>query len=105
MSYRDLSPEDAQKELANDPSLQLLDVRTEPEHRSYRIRGAKLLPVQELGQRVSELDANANWLVYCEHGRRSLVACEILQQAGFGKLANLRGGIAHWAGKGLAIER
>lgn len=105
MNYRDLSPEDAQKELASDATLKLLDVRTAPEHRSYRLRGAALLPVQELATRLQELDPNTNWLVYCEHGRRSLVACEILAQAGFSKLTNLRGGIAHWVGKGLPVER
>lgn len=105
MNYRDLSPEDCQKALAADATLKVLDVRTAPEHRSYRLKGAKLLPVQELGPRVGELDANQNWLVYCEHGRRSLIACEILAQAGFTKLTNLRGGIAAWTGKGLPIER
>jgi rhodanese-related sulfurtransferase len=105
MTYRDLGPEDVQKELQNDPTLKVLDVRTDMEHRMYRLPGATLLPVQELGQRWQELDASANWLVYCEHGRRSLFACEILQQAGFQKLTNLRGGIAHWIGRGLSVQK
>lgn len=105
MYYRDISPEDAQQELAGDATLKLLDVRTAPEHRSYRLRGAALLPVQDLATRLGELDPNANWLVYCEHGWRSLSACQILAQAGFSKLANLRGGIAQWVGKGLPVER
>lgn len=105
MTYRDLGPEDVQQELQSDPTLKVLDVRTDMEHRMYRLPGATLLPVQELGQRWKELDANANWLVYCEHGRRSLFACEILQQAGFQKLTNLRGGIAHWIGRGLPVQK
>ena len=105
MAYRDLPPREAQLELQRDPSLRVLDVRTEPEHRQHRLPGAVLLPVQELAQRCHELDADANWIVCCEHGRRSVMACEFLAQAGFQKLANLRGGMAHWLGCGLPVER
>lgn len=105
MTYRDLEPSEANAELQRDPTLRILDVRTEPEYRSHRLPGAVLIPVQELAQRLHELDAQANWLVHCEHGRRSLFACEILAQAGFQKLANLRGGIAWWAGCGLPLQR
>lgn len=101
MNYRDLDPADAQRELQTDTTLRILDVRTEPEYQSHRLPGSVLIPVQELDRRLAELDKNANWLVHCEHGRRSLFACEILAQAGFRKLANLRGGLAQWAGCGL----
>ena len=104
MNYRDLDPADAQRELQTDPTLRILDVRTEPEHTSHRLPQATLIPVQELDRRLGELDKNTNWLVHCEHGRRSLFACEMLAQAGFKKLANLRGGLAYWAGCGLPLE-
>lgn len=105
MSYRDLTPEAVQKELQSDTTLKVLDVRTEMEHRLYRLPGSVLVPVQELAQRAHELDADTNWLVYCEHGRRSLFACDILAQKGFSKLTNLQGGIAHWIGRGLPVQR
>ena len=105
MKYRDLAPQEAHAELLCDPTLRLLDVRTPPEHASHRLPNATLLPVQELDRRFAELDKDANWLVMCEHGRRSVFACELLAQAGFTKLANLRGGIAHWASCGLPIEQ
>ena len=104
MNYRDLDPETAQAELQRDPTLRILDVRTPAEHRSHRLPNATVVPVQELERRVGELDKTANWLVHCEHGRRSLVACEILAKAGFTKLANLRGGLAYWSGCGLPLE-
>jgi rhodanese-related sulfurtransferase len=103
MNYRDLDPSDAQRELQADPTLRILDVRTAPEHQSHRLPNAVLIPVQELDRRLAELDKNTNWLVHCEHGRRSLFACEILAQAGFKKLANLRGGLAYWASCGLPL--
>lgn len=104
VKYRDLDPADAQAELQRDPTLQVLDVRTPQEYASHRLPNAVLVPVQELQQRLGELDKDANWLVHCEHGRRSLFACELLAQAGFGKLANLRGGLAYWAGCGLPLD-
>ncbi|MBL9079560.1 MAG: rhodanese-like domain-containing protein [Planctomycetes bacterium] len=104
MSYRDLDPATAQRELHADPTLRILDVRTEGEHASHRLPQSTLIPVQELEARLGELDRDANWLVHCEHGRRSVWACEILAQAGFARLANLSGGLAWWAGCGLPLE-
>ena len=104
MDYRDLAPEDAQRELQADPKLRLLDVRTPQEFASHRLPNATLVPVQELDRRLHELDRDASWVVHCEHGQRSLYACALLAQAGFTKVANLRGGLAHWAACGLPLE-
>lgn len=105
MKYRDLAPDEADAELRRDATLRVLDVRTPQENANHRLPNATLLPVQELDRRWHELDKDASWVVYCEHGRRSVFACEILAQAGFTKLANLRGGIAHWASCGLPFEQ
>jgi rhodanese-related sulfurtransferase len=105
MPWRDLDPADARAEIEGDPGLRILDVRTPREHQSHRLPGAVLVPVQELAERWQELDSDAEWLVYCEHGRRSVAACEFLQQVGFRRLRNLRGGMANWIGCGLAVAR
>lgn len=104
MRYRDLDPESAHRELAADPTLRVLDVRTPFEHGLHRLPAAVLVPIQELLHRLPELDPAARWLVCCEHGQRSVRACELLADAGFTDLANLRGGLAHWAGRGLPLE-
>ncbi|MCA8950007.1 MAG: rhodanese-like domain-containing protein [Planctomycetes bacterium] len=83
----------------------MLDVRTPEEHAAHRLPDATLVPVQELQQRVGELDADTEWLVCCAHGRRSVFACEFLVQMGFAKITNLRGGLANWAARGLPLER
>ena len=104
MTYRDLGAEAARLQLQQDPSLRLLDVRTEREYQSRRLPDATLVPIQELARRIEELDRDANWLVYCAHGRRSVYACDLLAKAGFTKLSNLRGGLAAWAACGLPFE-
>lgn len=101
MSWTDLDPQAAQQALADNPDLVALDVRTPPEYESHRIEGARLLPVQELQARVTELDPDASYLVICEHGMRSVAACQLLAAMGYEDLKNLRGGMAHWLHAGL----
>jgi rhodanese-related sulfurtransferase len=103
--WQDLSPQEASEALAADPELRVLDVRTPREHQSHRLAHSVLVPVQELQRRIGELDPAGKWLVFCEHGRRSLTACHFLQQAGFTDVRNLSGGIANWVACGLPLER
>ena len=104
MSYQDLSPEQALQALRAEPELQILDVRTLPEFHSHHLEGALLLPIQELQARLDELDRQASLLVTCEHGMRSLAACEFLASEGFLDLRNLSGGMARWLGEGLSLD-
>lgn len=105
MSFRDLDPDAAHAELQADKDLRILDVRTPEESLSHRLPAAILIPIQELQERVGELDPDARWLVHCEHGVRSLHACEFLTKMGFERLINLQGGLAHWLGRDLPVER
>ncbi len=102
MEYTDLTPAEALRLLhAADPPT-LLDVRTRPEFDSHRAEGAVLVPVQELAQRIDELpESAAGFVVVCEHGIRSVHACAILADAGYGPLFNVRGGMARWVGEEL----
>jgi rhodanese-related sulfurtransferase len=104
MSYQDLHPQAALEGLRADPELRILDVRTAPEFDSHHLEGALLLPLHELQERCAELDADARWLVTCEHGVRSVQACEFLAYMGFGDLRNLQGGMARWLGDALPLK-
>ena len=82
-----------------DPSLVVLDVRTEAEYRNGHIPRARLVPVDELEDRVQELPAkDTPILVTCAAGGRSLAACEILAERGYTRLLNLAGGMHAWTG-------
>ena len=105
MDYADLSPAEAKQAIVDDPEMIVLDVRTEPEHRMHRIDGAILVPVQELPQRIGGLDPARRYVVTCEHGVRSRMACSLLVQSGFRDLRNVVGGMARWVGEGLPIVR
>jgi rhodanese-related sulfurtransferase len=77
----------------------LLDVRTPDEHATARIDGAMLLPMQEIGQRLNELEPyrHTRLVVHCHHGGRSLRVTHFLQQQGFTQVQNLSGGIDAWS--------
>ena len=96
MSIRDLSPSEAKDKLDRDSTVKLLDVRT-PEAKSRADIGGDLIPVQELEERLQELNASDNYIIYCHHGGRSAEATRILQSAGFTSVWNLAGGIDRWS--------
>lgn len=76
----------------------LVDVR---EHFERRIAdlpecGQIRIPTGEFPQRIGELDAGREVVVYCRSGSRSAWAVRLLQERGFQKVLNLKGGILAW---------
>jgi len=76
---------------------QLLDVRNPHEIDIVAIEGAMQIPLDELPGRLSELDANASWVVTCHKGARAEKACQLLREAGFTEVRVLEGGVDAWA--------
>ncbi|MGD0098118.1 MAG: rhodanese-like domain-containing protein [Terracidiphilus sp.] len=74
----------------------ILDVREPWEQKIAQI-GGKLIPQNEVPQRLAEIDREREVIVHCHHGVRSQRVAEILQQAGFPRVANLAGGIGAWS--------
>ena len=61
-----------------------LDVRTSSEFQSGRLKVDTIhIPLNELRERLDELDKNQNYIVSCHSGLRSYIAERILKQAGF----------------------
>ena len=69
----------------------LIDVRTEEEHRLGTIPGSKLIPVDQLRDRLDEIPLKDEVIVFCQVGQRGYIATRILQQLGY-KVRNLSGG-------------
>jgi rhodanese-related sulfurtransferase/rubrerythrin len=74
----------------------LLDVRQPGEYEAEHLPGAKLIPLPELGARLTELDADKPTMVYCAIGGRSRIAAQVLAAKGFREVMNLSGGIKAW---------
>jgi rhodanese-related sulfurtransferase len=75
----------------------LLDVREPWEVARASLPGSVCIPLQEIPARIEELDAGAEIIVMCHAGVRSQRAADFLAGKGFGRVVNLRGGIAAWA--------
>ena len=74
----------------------LLDVREQHEYQICNLEG-NLIPLNELPNRIDELDKEREIVVHCRSGQRSAQAVMFLQQAGFAKVSNLAGGILAWS--------
>ena len=77
----------------------LIDVREPHEWDIANLgdRGARLIPLGELPDRLSELSDAGEIVVHCRTGSRSARAVKLLQEAGFQRVLHLRGGIHAWA--------
>jgi rhodanese-related sulfurtransferase len=75
----------------------LLDVREPWEFTTCHIPGSLLMPMGTLPARYLELDRTADIVVICHHGGRSFQSGLFLENAGFGSIHNLQGGVAAWA--------
>ena len=77
--------------LPGDGSVTLLDTRTVKEFARGHIDGFTNIPVDELRERLGELDKGKPVFVICQSGLRSYIACRILSGNGF-ECYNFSGG-------------
>ena len=92
-----ISPQDAHERMSKLDRYVLLDVRTRQEFKEVRIKGAKLIPVDQLEARaaVDLPDKDIPILVYCQSGARAGTAVKMLSRMGYTDVVNF-GGIINW---------
>ena len=78
-------------ELPRDGSVTLLDTRTPGEFRRGHIAGFRNIPVDDLRQRIGEIEPGKPVYVICQSGLRSYIATRILEGHGF-EAYNFAGG-------------
>jgi molybdopterin/thiamine biosynthesis adenylyltransferase/rhodanese-related sulfurtransferase len=83
-------------EIAARDGVVLLDVREPHEYEINRIPGAVLIPKDTLPGRLADLDPQAEYVVHCKAGVRSLDSVRLLRGAGF-RARSMRGGIDLYA--------
>ncbi len=91
----DISPVELSHALDCRDAPLLLDVREPMEFKINRLPNSVLIPFGNLPDRLGEIDATRDVVVYCHYGIRSVRAVELLRAAGF-RARNLHGGIAAW---------
>jgi hydroxyacylglutathione hydrolase len=83
--------------LAEEPDLQVVDVRNPAETKvGGMVPGARNLPLPQLLDHLGDLDPNRPTVVYCAGGYRSSVAASTLRAHGFTTVADIIGGYGAW---------
>ena len=80
---------------ANAPSLQVLNVRRESEWEGGHISGADWYPLDRFKAALPPLQPQQPLAVHCKSGYRSVIACSLLQRAGY-HVTNVIGGFDAW---------
>lgn len=75
----------------------LVDVREPYEVEIASVRGAELIPMGEITDRLHDLPRDEHLLIMCHHGGRSMRVTSFLRAQGFTAVTNIAGGIDAWA--------
>jgi glyoxylase-like metal-dependent hydrolase (beta-lactamase superfamily II) len=89
---------------SQDGSVQVLDVRREREWEEGHIEGASWWPLDNFKVSPPEIDRAVPIAVHCKGGYRSMIACSLLQRAGFQNVVNVVGGFDAWQAAKLPIS-
>ena len=102
---KNLSSVQLQAVLARDKNIFLLDVRTPEEYGQAHLRGARLIPLAELGKRLREVPRDRPLLVYCAVGARSATAAKKLAGQGDRDIYQMSDGLVGWYKNGFPVEK
>jgi len=86
-------------------ALQCIDVRTPGEYAGVWFSEALNIPLSSLDEKMSQLDSGKEVVVFCQSGKRSEMAAEKLEKAGFTEVTVVSGGMEAWLLAGLPSEK
>ena len=89
--------------LAQDPELQLVDVREPYEHEAGHIPdSSRHIELTALSSQAATLEQARPVVFYCRVGSRSLMAAQAFRASGF-EAYSIAGGLLRWAQEGRAL--
>jgi sulfur-carrier protein adenylyltransferase/sulfurtransferase len=105
MAIPEITPREASQRLAQ--GAVLVDVREDHERATGMADGARGVDRGTLEREpLPHLpDRDAEVVLICQSGGRSLLAAEALQRQGYRRVASVRGGTSRWIGDGLPVTR
>lgn len=98
---KNLSNKEWKQGFENDLNAKILDVRTPDEYAEGFIPKSTLINIQnpsEFTSAIEQLDKEKPYYVYCRSGKRSEMACRVMENMGFIDVNNLATGIMEWDG-------
>ena len=94
---KEITVKELKNKFDNNEDFMLLDVRNIQEVLFSKINGSIHIPMNEIINRINELDSNKEIIIQCKSGKRSARVCEFLSKNSFNNVKNLSGGILAWA--------
>ncbi len=99
----DIDPEQVARWMAEQPELQLVDVREDYERRAGHIEGSTHIPLVQLSARAGEIERDRPVVFYCRVGSRSEMAAQAFRASGVQALS-MRGGLVRWAAENRPLS-
>ena len=95
----EISVQETQQRLAAGDAVRLVDVRDPEEFAYCQLPGAQLIPLQTVPTDAAAKlpDPEAEIIVYCHHGMRSMQAVQFLRARGYTNARSMAGGIDRWS--------
>ena len=89
-----ISSEEFALDAKHNPNAMIIDVRKPSEFKDGHVKKAKNIPLDQLLNHVEDLDKNAECLIHCAGGYRSMMAASLFKKHGFKNIKNVWGGYA-----------
>jgi rhodanese-related sulfurtransferase len=90
-----IAPERLAERLAQDPELQVIDVREPYEHEAGHIAGTRHIELTKLSEQAANIDSSRPVVFYCRVGSRSRMAAQALRASGY-EAYSMDGGLVRW---------
>ncbi|HVI60239.1 MAG TPA: molybdopterin-synthase adenylyltransferase MoeB [Luteimonas sp.] len=105
MAIPEISPREAHQRLSHGAIL--VDVREDHERELGMAEGARGIARAELEEDPTFhfADRDAELVLICQSGGRSMLAAEVLQRLGYRNVASVRGGTSRWIAEGFPVAR
>lgn len=98
---KNITVDELKAKIESGKSINLIDCREPHEYAESHI-GGKLIPLGKFQtMQIEEIEdlKDEEIIIYCRSGRRSMMACMVLDQMGFKNTVNVEGGILEWQEK------
>jgi rhodanese-related sulfurtransferase len=99
-----ISPTELSEKLKFGKHPLILDVRQPAEFQQVHIKGAKLIPFNEIYKRMKELPKGREIVCVCATGHRSRSAAKILTREGY-IVFDMQGGMTAWRHAKLPVQK
>jgi hydroxyacylglutathione hydrolase/adenylyltransferase/sulfurtransferase len=97
-----VDPAEVAEWLAEDPELQLIDVREDYERQAGHIEGSRHIELNQLASQAATITTERPVVFYCRVGSRSQMAAQAFRASGF-RAHSMSGGLVRWAQEGRAL--